>query len=104
MGFAWTLQQPAGRDPEGERNSRLYGDPWMQQMQGLEQELRATFQKCEEERLLAARQLGWFRRDVDWVKQARSELPSKRMVSITVQVPRQGTRSEERRVGKECRL
>ena len=41
--------------------------------------------------MLAARQLGWFRRDVDWVKQARSELPSKRMVSITVQVPRQGT-------------
>ena len=40
-------QQPAGRDSEGERNSLLYGDPWMQQMQGLEQELRATFQKCD---------------------------------------------------------
>jgi len=94
------MQQPAGRDPGGEE--RRYGAHWLRQMDYLEQKLRTTFKKCEEDRLDEARKLGWLRRDIDWVQPSRPGQQSNhhddvgsRMVVATVQVPRVGPRKPE---------
>ena len=85
-------EQPASRDPGGE--DRMYSDPFLQTMDGLERELQIAFQKCENDRLQAARVVGWIRRDIDWTKKAfnkpsggQEESPT---VSTTVQVPARG--------------
>ena len=90
--------QPAERDPGGE--DRRYGAPWLRSMDVLERELRATFQLCERDRLQAARRIGWYRRDIDWVKPSQRCGPQEdgsdsRMALAAVQVPRVGPRKKE---------
>ena len=87
------LQQPASRDSGG--TDPLYGDPCMRQMDALERELRISFQMCEDERLKAARVVGWMRRDIDWVKGAGSWKKSgggqaRATEEATVHVPARG--------------
>ena len=86
------LQQSASRDSGGV--DQLYRDTCMQRMDALERELRKAFKRCEDERLEAARLVGWIRRDVDWIKDNARQQVSKAHATVasTVHVPRHGPR------------
>ena len=64
----------------------MYSHPFLQKMDVLERELEIAFQKCEDDRLQAARAVGWIRSDVDWSR-GRGKGAT---VSTAVQVPARG--------------
>jgi len=92
---AESKEQPASRDPGGE--DRMYSDPFLQKMDALERELQIAFQNCENDRLQAARVMGWVRRDVDWTKNACKESgggQASATVTTSVQVPARGPKRQ----------
>jgi hypothetical protein len=94
-GTAELEEQPASRDPGGE--DRMYSDPFLQKMDELERELQIAFQNCENDRLQAARVVGWVRRDVDWTKNAFKESgggQASATVTTAVQVPARGPKRQ----------
>ena len=84
-------QQPSGRDPGAK--SSVYWNARLRQMdalgQTLERELRTAFERCEADRLEAARVVGWVKgNDFDWIKRGR--ISDGATYATTVQVPKRG--------------